>query len=578
MRLSELADAFERLESTSSRTRMYEILGELLTRAGDDELRPLAYLLEAQLLPPFEGLETGMGDKSVAASIAAAARADVDETLRELKKLGDLGLVAERHTPASRRATLGLVDVYEALVAIAKFSGSGSSERKQTALTALLTKATPREARYIVRLTVGRLRLSVGSPTIIEAIARTLQDPRGPREIVERAFNLTSDLGLVLETLRARGLSALGRIKVRAGNPVRPMLAERLKDAEEVHARLGACFVEEKLDGLRFQVHVTGRGVEIFSRNLERTTGAFPDIARAIRTHFTARSAIIDGEALAINDETGEYHPFQVTVQRKRKSRVEAMAEEFPLVLVAFDLIYVDGKDLTARPFTERRAELEGRIVPGGRIVLSSGVAAEGASEVGAFFDDVAARGLEGIIAKRTDAPYTPGARNYNWVKLKRNYRGELSDTVDVVLVGYLRGRGARAKLGIGSLFGAVYNAGSDTFETVAKIGSGLSEKGWKELRELLDRDAAEKRPARVDARLEADVWVEPRHVVTVLADEITRSPIHTAARDENGRGLALRFPRIVGDAPRPDKSPEDATSTLEISEMFAMQRSRKTT
>jgi DNA ligase 1 len=382
----------------------------------------------------------------------------------------------------------------------------------------------------------------------------------------------------VLETLRSHGLGALGRVKVRVGNPVRPMLAERLKTADDVYAKLGTCFVEEKLDGLRFQVHVSARGVEVFSRNLERTTGAFPDIARAVRTHFGARTAIIDGEALAVNDETGEYHPFQVTVQRKRKNKIEAMAEEFPLVLVAFDLIYADGKDLTSRPFEERRAELEARIGAGGRIVLSRGVLARDATAVNDFFDEAAERGLEGVIAKRPDAPYTPGGRNYNWVKLKRNYRGELSDTIDVALVGYLRGRGARARLGIGSLLGAAYNREADTFETVAKIGSGLSEADWVRLRGLLDADERGDRPARVDARLEADVWVEPRHVVTVLADEITRSPVHTAARDAAGRGLALRFPRVVGPAPRDDKSPEDATTSAEVAEMFAMQRQRKST
>jgi DNA ligase-1 len=205
--------------------------------------------------------------------------------------------------------------------------------------------------------------------------------------------------------------------------------------------------------------------------------------------------------------------------------------------------------------------------------VLSPGVAAESAEDLERFFDECAERGLEGIIAKRPDSPYEPGARDYNWIKLKRNYRGDLQDTLDLVIVGYLRGRGARARLGIGSLVGAVYDPQRDVFETVAKIGSGLSEANWVRMRELLDREKVRERPARVDARLAADVWVEPVHVVTVMADEITRSPVHTAARDERGRGLALRFPRVVGGLVREDKSPEDATSSAEVAEMFALQR-----
>jgi DNA ligase-1 len=576
MRFSQLAEAFERLEATSSRTSMYETLGDLFDSATVEEVRPLAYLCEAQLLPPFEGLETGVGDRTAAAAVAAASGEDPDEVWAAFKRAGDLGLVAERLLASRRRPTLALAEVYERLLEIARTTGSGSGARKQALLAATLGRATPLEARYVVRLALGRLRLSVGAPTIIEAVARRQEEPRRARRVIERAYNLTSDIGLVLETLRARGLEALERARVRVGNPVRPMLAERLKTARDVFAKIGRCAAEEKLDGLRTQVHLKGRTVEIFTRNLERATDAYPDVAREVRERFDARSAILDGEALARNEQTGEYHPFQVTVQRKRKAEIERMAEEFPLVLVVFDLLYVDGKDLTSWTYEQRRAEIARRLRPGGKLVLSPGVLAESADELELFFDACAERGLEGVIAKRLDSGYEPGARNYNWIKLKRNYRGDLNDTVDVAVVGYLRGRGARARLGIGSLVGAVYDPEADAFETVAKIGSGLSEAGWVRMRELLDEAAVEERPARVDARIAADVWVAPTHVVTVMADEITRSPVHTAARDEAGRGLALRFPRVVGGGVREDKSPEDATTSAEVAEMFAMQRRKR--
>jgi len=266
-----------------------------------------------------------------------------------------------------------------------------------------------------------------------------------------------------------------------------------------------------------------------------------------------------------------------VTVQRKRKHKITEMAEEFPLVLVAFDLLYADGKDLTGASYEARHARLQKILSSGGRIRLSQAVITESTLELQTFFDTEVELGHEGIVAKRLDSGYEPGARNYNWIKLKRAYRSELSDTIDVTLVGYLRGRGARTRLGIGSLLGAVYDARTDTFQTIGKIGSGLSDENWMKLRKLLDEAQVEEKPARVDSRMTPDVWIEPKIVVTVLADEITRSPVHTAGRDEDGRGLALRFPRVVGFV-RTDKSAEDATTTVEIEDMFVQQRSSKKT
>jgi DNA ligase-1 len=575
MKFVELAEAFRRLESTSSRTAMYETIGDLFESATLDEVRPLVYLAEARLLPPFEGLETGVGDRTAAGAIAAASGEDSGDVWRAYTRAGDLGIVAERLLASRRRATLGLRDVYDRLVEIGRATGSGSAARKQALLAAMLRRATPLESRYLVRLAVGRLRLSVGAPTLVEAAARRETDPAAARATIERAFNLTSDLGLVLETLRAKGLEALARARVRVGNPVRPMLCERRKTAADIFARLGRCAAEEKLDGLRFQVQVKGTTVEIFTRNLERTTDAYPDVVRAVREHLDVRSAILDGEALALDSETGKYLPFQATVTRKRKGKVDRMVEQLPLVLVLFDLLYVDGKDLTARTYEERRAELATRVDAGKGLALARAEVAESAAALERFFGRCTKRGLEGIVAKRLDAPYAPGTRSFDWIKLKRNYGGDLSDTVDLAIVGYLRGRGARAKLGIGSLLGAVYDEASDTFQTVAKIGSGLTEAGWVALRERLDRAAVAERPARVDARIAADVWVEPEIVVTVMADELTRSPVHTAARDGAGRGLALRFPRVVGGGAREDKSAEDATTSAEVAELFALQRSR---
>lgn len=575
MRFQEFAKYLEALEKISSRIEMYRLLGELFRKADPEEASQIAYLCEGRLLPAFEGVETGMGERTVAAAIASASRHSDEEVALASRELGDLGLAVESLLPAVKRSKLTVSDVYQALLKVARTSGKGSTEARRDLLADLLRRATTIEARYIVRFTQGRLRLGIAAPTLIEAVARLEDEPKQARKTIERAFNLCSDLGLVLATWRERGLDALASFRVRVGNPVRPMLAERLPSAEKIIDKIGRCAVEAKLDGFRCQVHLSRGKIEMFSRNLERTTEMFPDIASAVKKEVNATSVIIDGEALAINEETGEFHPFQVTVQRKRKHKVTEMAEDFPLILVAFDLLYANGKDLTGRSYEVRRAELQRLIGSGEGVRLSEAVVTDSTQELQLFFDREVEQGHEGIVAKRLSSGYEPGARNYNWIKLKRAYRSELSDTVDVVLVGYIRGRGARVRLGIGSLLGAVYDAKTDTFQTIGKIGSGLSDENWIKLRQLLDEVRVTEQPARVDSRMTPDVWVEPRHVVAVLADEITRSPVHTAGRDEQGRGLALRFPRVVGFV-RADKSAEDATTTLEIEEMFAQQRSSK--
>jgi len=590
MRFDELTKYFERLEATRGRLEMYRLLGELFSQAGADEIPQIAYLLEARLGPPFAAVNIGMGEKMVAAAIRAATKESKQKIDKLYKKLGDLGLVARSLASKSKRGKLTVSEVYSALLEIARTSGKGSVEKKIERLAKLLKSVSPLSALYIARFAVGRLRLGVGAPTIIEAVARSHPDNKEARAALERAYNLRSDLGLALKTMRERGLEGLKRFKVRVGAPARMMLAERLSNAVAIVKRLGRCAVEAKLDGFRCQIHLSGRKVEIFSRNLERTTEMFPDISAAARGAVVTRSAIIEGEAVAVDEATGEFHPFQVTAQRKRKHKIEEMAREFPLVFVAFDLLYANGKDYIDQGYQTRRAALEKLIKragparpakgaksagPDGRVSLVERVVTEDASELQKFFDEQIERGLEGIVAKRLDARYEAGARNFNWIKLKRAYRGELSDTIDVAVVGYLRGRGMRARLGIGALLAAVYDKKSDNFKTIGKVGSGLSEKNWARLRKLLDEAAVTDKPARVDSRLVPDVWVEPRYVMTVLADEITRSPVHTCAIDKSGAGLALRFPRVVGFI-REDKSPEDANTVAEIKEMYAMQKKRR--
>ncbi len=574
MRFAQLVDYFERLEGTTKRLEMFDILSELFRACDREEIDKVVYFCQEQLLPPFRGVEIGMAEKLILRAIARAAGVSEAEVARLNKERGDPGLVAEELLRRRKTSPTGLHvrEVYEALLQIAQTAGEGSVERKVQMLADLLQRSSPKEARYIARFVLGRLRLGVGDPTILDALSKAVAGDRSLRPDLERAYNLCSDLGLVARTFFEQGIEGIRAFRIRVGNPIRPALAERLSSPEEIVEKLGRCAVEVKLDGFRCQIHKAGDRVEIFSRNLERTTPMFPELVEAVRQQITAREAILEGEAVAVNEETGEIYPFQVTVQRKRKHGVEEMMREYPLVLFAFDLLYADGEDYTPQPYAARFEALARRIVPEGRIRLVDRIVTDDPQAIQRFFDEAIERGMEGIVAKRLDTPYQAGARGFHWIKLKRSYKGELRDTIDVVVVGYFRGRGMRAKFGIGALLGAVYDPDSDTFKTVAKIGSGLTEEEWVRIREILDALRTDHRPARVDSLLEPDVWVEPKLVLTVLADEITRSPVHTCGRADEEPGYALRFPRVVGWI-REDKGPEDATTVKEILSMFQMQK-----
>lgn len=505
-------------------------------------------------------------------AVAAAAGQSVAQVRQRYRKAGDLGSAAEQILSAEVRAKLTVTGLYREMLAIARTGGSGSVSRKIDLLAGLLRRCSPREARYALRLITGKLRLGVGPLTILEGVARSFPESHDARKRLEGAYNLCSDLGLVLKTARLGGLAGLKRFKTRVGTPVRVMMAERLPSAGAIMEKLGTCSVESKLDGFRCQLHVRRDQIEIFSRNLERTTSMFPDLVESARKQLAGSNAILDGEAVAVNPSTGEYYPFQVTVQRKRKYRVAEMAREFPLVLFVFDLLRLNGKDYTAQPYATRRAALESLLHRSGRLRPVERIIARTPRQLRRFFDGQVERGLEGIIAKRLDAPYEAGARNFNWIKLKKTYAGKLSDTIDAVIVGYMRGRGWRARLGIGAALVAVHDAKTDTFPTIAKVGSGLSEEEWVALRQALDACRITGKPPRVRSRLTADVWTEPKYVATVLADQITQSPVHTCALDRDGIGLALRFPRFVGGI-RDDKSAEQATTVREIQELYATGR-----
>ncbi len=575
MRFAELAHVFDRLESISSRIEMVETLAGLFSRADGATARKIVYLLQGRVAAPYTGIELGIGEKLAISGISRAYGVDAGEVERLYKEYGDLGKVAEELSAHKKQQTLFsqplTVDrVYNNFYRIATASGSGSQDLKLRLLVDLLNDAEPVEARYIVRIPLGKLRLGVGDATIMEALALAVLGSRDYKEDVERAYNLCSDLGYVAELLYEKGHDGIKSLGIVVGIPIRPALAQRASSAEEIISRLGRCAAEAKYDGFRCQIHKKGDNVWIFSRRMENMTEMFPDLVAAAK-RIPVDTIVFEGEAIAVNENTGEFYPFQMTIQRKRKYGVAEASKEYPLYLFAFDIMYLDGETLLERPYRERRAILEDLFHNHDRIRPSEKIETESVEELEKFFESCVERGLEGIVAKDLNAPYVAGARKWSWIKLKRSYKGELSDTIDVVILGYYKGRGKRSQFGLGGILVGVYDPDDDSFKTIAKVGSGFTEEQLVEMKKILDGIAVPHRPARVSSLLEPDVWVEPKYVITVTADEITRSPNHTAGWD-GSRGYALRFPRIVGWI-REDKGPEDATTVQEIVDMYKSQK-----
>jgi DNA ligase 1 len=575
-----VAEAYRDLEAASARLELIDRLAALFTRTPAPLLPTVALLCQGQIAPDFMGIEIGLAERLAARAVAGAVGLPGEQALASAREVGDLGLAAETllaAKAAERPATLEVGVVFDTLHEIAALEGQGSQGGKLDLLTGLIAQATPLEARYLVRTVTGSLRLGIGTATILDALAAVHGGGRASRPVLERAYNICSDLGLVASTLAAGGLAAVEEIRVRAGNPVRPMLAQRLSTPGEVLEKLGGtCAAEYKYDGMRVQAHRTADGeLELFTRRLERVSGQFPDVVELLGAGLGPREAILEGEVVAADPATGELRPFQEVMYRRRKHGIAEAVTEVPVSLFCFDMLYADGEDLTRLSYLERRARLEQAITLSPQLRLTTAERATSVDGLEASFEQAVADGCEGLLCKSLapTAGYQAGARGWLWIKLKRDYRTELSDTLDLAVVGALYGRGRRGGV-YGALLLAAYDSAADLFRTVCKCGTGFSDAELAALPERLAPLATPERPARVDARRSADVWFEPGMVLEVLGAELTLSPNHTAGwgQVKADSGLALRFPRFTGRY-RDDKAPEDATTVEEVVAMYRAAR-----
>jgi len=580
MEYAVIADAYGKIEATTKRLEMTDILVDLLRNTSKDVVSRIVYLTQGKLYPDFVGIEIGVAEKLAVKALVRASGRQESEVLAELKEMGDIGKVAEIQLAKKKQSTffsrvLTVEYVYEMLDKMAKTVGSGAVDMKTAVFAGLLSDASPKEAKYLIRTVTGNLRLGIADMTVLEALAIAYGGGKDARVSIERAYNICSDLGRVADILVREGLDAVKKLQVRVFEPIRPMLAERLSSPEEILEKLGGkCLAEYKYDGERIQVHKQNDKVVLYSRRLENISSQYPDVVDLIRKQVKVREAIFEAECVAIDLETGDMKPFQELMHRRRKYGIETAVEQYPISLYAFDLLFVDGRDLTGEPLTVRRAVLDEVLNKNMQLQATIQKVVSTPKELEDFFEEAIGGGCEGLMCKSLakDSIYQTGNRGWLWVKYKRDYKSEMIDAVDLVVVGAFHGRGKRAGA-YGALLLAVYNNEKDVFETVTKCGTGFTDKDIEELHAKLQNHVIPRRHVRVLSMLEAEVWFEPFVVLEILGAECTLSPIHMCAINSirKDSGLAIRFPRFTGKY-RTDKSPQDATTSKEIVEMYQKQ------
>lgn len=547
---------------------MTVILSELLGKVKPDEVDKICYLSLGRLGPKFAAIEFNLAEKMMVKVLAQAYKKGGKEIRRKYKDLGDLGDTAAFFDEREKAKPLSVDEVYQRLEEVASEAGMGSVERKINKMAQILDDLDNQSVKYVVRILLGKLRLGFSDMTVLDALSWMISGDKSKREEIEEAFHVRTDVGQIAKIIKRRGLKGLKGLKISLGIPIMPALCQRLPTAEEMIKKMGKVAVEPKYDGQRLTVHFDkGRLVRIFTRNLENVTKMFPDIVEALSREVKAKSAILDGEAIGIDLKTGNFLPFQETIKRKRKYQVKEMVKQIPLKFFCFDILSKDGQDLLKVPFNKRRKILEKILSPRNAIiVLSPQIVTDDPHVVKLYHDEQVKKGLEGAVLKKWRAPYDPGKRGYTWVKFKQEKGkkgGGLADTLDCLVMGYYKGRGRRAKFGIGAFLVGIMKKGE--FLTISKVGTGLTDAQWREMHRRCEKVKTGRKPKqyKVAKNLTPDVWTAPGLVVEIEADNITKSPIHTAK-------YALRFPRLIRF--RDDKNPDQATTLKEVEKLYKMQ------
>ena len=578
MEFSIIAEMFEKMENTTKRIELTNILVELLKKTPKKIIPNAVYLLQGIIRPNFEGVELGVAEKLVIRAISKSSGLPIKKIENEYREGGDLGLTASNILKLKTQTTfktekITLERIYETLFKIAKLEGKGSQDLKMKYMSSLLNDATPLEAKFVLKILLGTLRLGIAENTVMDALAIAFTGKKENKEQIENAYNVSSDLGKVSLIVATDGIDEIKKFKISLFSPIRPMLADRIKSEEEAIKKMPEQFAAEyKLDGERVQIHKQSNKIILFSRRLENITQYYPDIVENIGKSLNVNEGIFEAEIVPINENTGEFLPFQELMHRRRKHKLEQAVLQYPITVNFFDILYHDKKDCLDLEYSERRKILERLVTEDNFSKLVPMLLVKNENEIEDFLENSINAGCEGLMLKTTSAPYRAGTRGSNWLKLKREYRNELGDSLDLIVIGAYFGRGRRTGL-YGTLLLGTYNPKQDNFPSVCKVGTGFTDESLDQLYQILSNKVTLKKNPRIISEMEADVWFEPELILEIVASEVTLSPIHKTGFDSvrKGSGFALRFPKFTGKI-RYEKAVEDASTDEEVLTLYMSQ------
>jgi DNA ligase-1 len=445
---------------------------------------------------------------------------------------------------------------------------------KMRYVSSILNDATPQEAKFILKILLGTLRLGIAENTVMDALAIAFTGEKENREVIENAYNVSSDLGKVAQVVSTGGIEQIRKFQIQLFNPIRPMLADRIKSGEDTVKKFQNDFAAEyKLDGERAQIHKQKDTIMIFSRSLENITSYYPDIVEKISKLIISDDVILEAEIVAMNTNSGDFLPFQELMHRRRKYEIDEAVTKYPITVNFFDVLFSNGKNCMEMEYMERRKLLEKIIKEDdfARLIPMSIINNE--EQILEVLENSINSGCEGLMLKQLNSTYRAGIRGSNWLKLKREYQNDLGDSLDLVVIGAFFGKGRRTGK-YGTLLLATYNDEEDVFPSICKVGTGFSDESLDQLYQILSPKVTLKKNPRIISDMAADMWFEPELVIEIVASEITQSPIHKTASDKikENTGLALRFPKFTGKI-RTEKNAEDASTDEEVIALYKGQK-----
>ncbi len=554
MRFKLLAELCERLEKTTRRNLMIETVAEFLKNLSENEIEPAISMILGRPFPKYDPRTLDVSWATLSGIIKRLSGAEWTSFHSAFRSTGDIGsatqIVFERRSAHRQSALfekpLTIIEVRKIFERIAEFRGQGSKDKKERLIEALLGRATPIEAKYLVKIMIGEMRTGFQEGLMEAAVSRAFSIPL---KDVQKASMLTGDVSEVAYLCKKQGRKGILNLNFKVFRPIKPMLAQMAEDLKEVFREHGGkTALEYKLDGARIQIHLSNGEVKIFSRRLTDVTKSLPEIVNQVRSEVKAKEAILEGEVIAVG-ENGKPMPFQHLMRRfKRVYKIDKIAKSIPIELYLFDVLYIDGESLIEKPYIERRSRLK---EVAGNIPLTKQIITSDLNEAESFLRMAVNEGHEGLIAKRLDGPYTPGVRGKHWFKIK-----EVLPPLDLVIVAAEYGYGRRHNW-LSDYYLAARNG--DKFTIVGKTFKGLTDDEIAEMTKRLKEIAVKEEGNKV--------IVLPKIVVEVAYNEIQRSPKYES-------GMALRFARIT--KIRDDKTPEEADTIETVRKIYESQFERK--